>query len=186
MNKWIIACVVLLLNTSFAVAGDADSKTQACSACHGANGVAINPQWPNLAGQNATYLAAQIRAFRDGERSNPAMAPFVASLTDADAEAIAQHYAAMDITVTANGDASQVAAGENLRGYCIGCHGMGGRPASNAWPVLIGQHAPYLQNQLAAFKSGARVNSHMAAAIAQMGDAEFTALAAYYSQLKSQ
>lgn len=184
MNKWIITCVALLLNASFALAGDAGAKTQACSACHGANGVSVNPQWPNLAGQNATYLAAQIRAFRDGERSNPAMAPFVASLSDADVEAIAEHYAAMDIAVTANGDAAKVATGENLRSYCIGCHGMDGSPATDAWPTLTGQHAPYLQNQLQAFKSGARINSHMAAAIASMGDPEFAALAAYYSQLK--
>ena len=186
MKKWIIACLTLLLNTTAVMAEDAGAKTQACQACHGANGVSTNPQWPNLAGQNATYLATQIRAFRDGERANPAMAPFVASLSDADVEAIAEHYAAMEITVTANGDAALVATGENLRSYCIGCHGMHGRPATDAWPVLVGQHAPYLQSQLAAFKSGARVNSHMAAAISSMGEQEFAALAAYYSQLKPQ
>lgn len=184
MNRWIIACVALLLNASVALAGDAADKVQTCTACHGANGVSPNPEWPNLAGQNATYLAAQIRAFRDGERINPAMAPFVGSLSDADIQAIAEHYAAMDVAVTANGDASLVATGENLRSYCIGCHGMNGRPATDAWPILVGQHAPYLKNQLQAFKSGARVNSHMAAAIAAMGDPEFAALAAYYSQLK--
>lgn len=184
MNKWIIACVVVLLNTSVTLAEDAGAMTQTCGACHGAQGVSSNPQWPNLAGQNATYLAAQIRAFRDGARENPAMAPFVASLTDADAEAIARHYAAMEIPVTANGDVALVATGKNLSSYCIGCHGMEGRPATDAWPILIGQHAPYLQSQLAAFKSGERINSHMAAAINQMGDAQFAALAAYYSQLK--
>lgn len=186
MNKWIIACVALLLNASLTVAGDAASLTQACSACHGAQGVSSNPQWPNLAGQNARYLAAQIRAFRDGERANPAMAPFVTSLSDADIEAIAQHYAAMDVTVTANGDTDKVATGQNLSVYCISCHGMQGRPATDAWPILSGQHAPYLQNQLAAFKSGARVNSHMAAAIARLGDPQFAALAAFYSQFTPQ
>lgn len=184
MYKWIIACVAILLSVSVVHADSAAEKTQVCSACHGAQGVSVNPQWPNLAGQNATYLAAQIRAFRDGERDNPAMAPFVASLTDADAEAIAQHYAAMELPVTANGDADLVATGENLSSYCIGCHGMEGRPATDAWPILIGQHAPYLQSQLTAFKNGARINSHMAAAISQLGDSEFAALAAYYSQLK--
>jgi cytochrome c553 len=184
MYKWIIACVAIVLNISVTQAGDAGAKTQVCSACHGAQGVSSNPQWPNLAGQNATYLATQIRAFRDGERDNPAMAPFVASLTDEDAVAIAQHYAAMEIPVTANGDAALVATGENLTGYCIGCHGMEGRPATDAWPILVGQHAPYLQNQLAAFKSGSRINSHMQAAISQMGDAQFAALAAFYSQVK--
>ena len=184
MKIWIVASVILLLNAVPAVAGDAAAKVQACTACHGAQGVSANPQWPNLAGQNAEYLVDQITAFRDGGRENPAMAPFVASLSDSDIQAIAAHYASLAVTVTANGDASMVAAGENLSSYCKACHGMEGKPAANAWPIIAGQHAPYLQNQLAAFKSGARVNSHMAAAIAPMGDSEFAALAAYYSQLQ--
>lgn len=184
MIKWIVASAILLLNAALAVAGDGAPKVQACTACHGAQGVSANPQWPNLAGQNAAYLVAQITAFRDGTRENLAMAPFVASLSDADIQAIADHYASLEVTVTANGDAAQVATGENLSSYCKACHGMQGIPAADAWPIIAGQHAPYLQNQLAAFKSGARVNSHMAAAIARFGEPEFAALAAYYSQLE--
>lgn len=184
MNKWIVASLALLLNASLVAAEDAGARTQACIACHGADGVSVNPQWPNLAGQHEDYLVAQITAFRDGERSNPAMAPFVKALSDEDISAIAKHYSSLEVTVTANGDPALVDRGENLSAYCKGCHGMQGIPAANLWPILAGQHAPYLQNQLAAFKSGARVNSHMAAAIANMGDAEFAALAAYYSQLQ--
>ena len=43
--------------------------TATCSGCHGPQGIAIDKQFPNLAGQTRNYLAAQIRAFRDGERS---------------------------------------------------------------------------------------------------------------------
>jgi len=60
---------------------------------------------------------------------------------------------------------------------------MAGRPVADEWPVLAGQHAAYLKTQLQAYKSGARVNPLMQAAIAQLGDAEFAALAAYYSQM---
>ena len=61
---------------------------------------------------------------------------------------------------------------------------MQGAPAANEWPVVAGQQAAYLQKQLAAYKSGARVNAHMATVVKPFGDAEFKALAAYYSQLK--
>ncbi len=184
MNKWIIASLAILLSPAVVIAGEAPVKAQACVACHGAAGVSNNPQWPNLAGQNAAYLALQISAFRDGERSNPVMAPFVSGLTDKDINALVSWYAAQPPAVAASGDAALVAAGENLSAYCKACHGMGGTPVANEWPIIAGQHGPYLEAQLAAFKEGRRVNSHMQAAISYLGEAEFAALAAYYSQLK--
>jgi cytochrome c553 len=146
-------------------------------------GVSANPEWPSLAGQNAGYLAAQIIAFRDGVRENLVMAPFVATLSDADVAALADYFAAQDPVATASGDPGLVSSGENLAAYCKACHGMQGYPATNEWPALAGQHARYLENQLAMFKSGKRVNGHMQAVVAPLGPAEFAALAAYYSQL---
>lgn len=79
--------------TGNAEAGKA--KAALCVACHGPNGISINPLWPSLAGQQPIYLAKQIRAFRDGERVEPTMQPFVASLTDQDVEDIAAYYASL-------------------------------------------------------------------------------------------
>jgi cytochrome c553 len=64
-----------------------------CSACHGADGTSVNPQWPNLKGQKEEYLIKQIKAFRDGTRKDPAMAPMVAGLTDEDIANLAAYYA---------------------------------------------------------------------------------------------
>ena len=54
-----------------------------------------NPLWPNLAGQQEAYLAKQIKAFRDEERVDVSMQPFVANLTDQDVEDLAAYYAAL-------------------------------------------------------------------------------------------
>lgn len=183
MNKWILAGVMVVLGATAAVAEDMPAQAQACVACHGETGVSANPEWPNLAGQHQGYLALQIRAFRDGTRDNPPMAPFVTGLTDADIAALAAYYAAQAPATAADGDAALVAAGEHLSGYCKACHGMQGEPVADEWPVLAGQHAPYLQKQLSAYRSGARVSSLMQAAIAHLGEEQFEALAAYYSQL---
>ena len=183
MKKWIFAGLMALGAATPAVAQDMPAKAQACVACHGQKGVSGSPEWPNLAGQHQQYLAIQITAFRDGTRDNPAMAPFVSGLTDADISALASYYASQPRAIAADGDAALVSSGENLSGYCKACHGMQGEPVANEWPILAGQHAQYLQQQLAAYKSGARVNSHMQAAIAQLGEEQFRALAAYYSQL---
>ncbi len=71
------------------------AKAAVCAACHGQNGISGNPLWPNLAGQQQAYLVRQIKAFRDGERSDVSMQPFVANLTDQDVEDLAAHYASL-------------------------------------------------------------------------------------------
>ena len=74
-------------------AGKAKSAT--CIACHGAAGVSNNDLWPNLAGQKAGYLVKQMKAFRDGERKDPVMAPMAAPLSDADIDNLAAYYASL-------------------------------------------------------------------------------------------
>jgi cytochrome c553 len=184
MTKLLLVAIALMFTTAMVHAETAPGRAQTCVACHGKDGVSVNPLWPNLAGQKAGYLAAQLTAFRDGVRENPAMAPFVKGLSDAEIQALASYYAAKPISVSANGDASQVAAGEHLSAYCKACHGMKGIPVAQVWPNLAGQHAAYLQAQLKAYKSGSRQHPHMQTVLIPLDDAQFAALAAYYSQLK--
>ena len=72
-----------------------ESKAALCAACHGGNGISVNPLWPSLAGQQEAYLAKQIKEFRDGVRVEPTMQPFVANLTDQDADDLAAYYASL-------------------------------------------------------------------------------------------
>ena len=76
-----------------AAAGKAEATL--CAACHGPVGVSVNPAWPSLAGQQPVYLAKQIRMFRDGERLEPTMQPFVQNLTDQDIDDLAAYYASL-------------------------------------------------------------------------------------------
>jgi cytochrome c553 len=88
----------LIISSSAFSAGDAaagKSKAMICSACHGMNGVSPNDIWPNLAGQKEGYLIKQIKAFRDGDRVDPSMAPMVKTLSDQDVDDIAAYYAQM-------------------------------------------------------------------------------------------
>ncbi len=188
MKNWIASCIVTMLISLAAVAEDvsvgaAPAAAAACVACHGATGVSTNPEWPNLAGQHGPYLAEQLHAYKIGTRKNTVMAPFAMSLDDAAIAELAAYYAAQPRARAANGDQSLVASGQTLSAYCISCHGMNGVPAAKEWPILSGQHAAYLKSQLLAYKNGERINSHMQAAIARFGEAEFAALAAYYSQV---
>lgn len=50
--------------------GDAATGVPACSACHLPTGAGIPVNFPRLAGQHADYTAAQLKAFKSGERAN--------------------------------------------------------------------------------------------------------------------
>jgi len=94
----LIALTAFCLNSSIGFAGDAaagKTKAATCGACHGVNGISPNDIWPNLAGQKVGYLVAQLKAFRDGQRSNPMMAPMAAPLSDTDIDNLAAYYASL-------------------------------------------------------------------------------------------
>ncbi len=68
------------------------AKAATCAGCHGADGIATNPQYPNLAGQNAPYLVLAMKAYKDGSRNHPVMKAMVSALSDQDMENIAAYY----------------------------------------------------------------------------------------------
>ncbi|KKL02719.1 cytochrome c [Rheinheimera mesophila] len=71
------------------------SKAAVCSACHGAEGISVLPDYPNLAGQKQKYLELSIKAYRDGGRKHAVMSPMAAGLSDADILDIAAYFAAL-------------------------------------------------------------------------------------------
>ena len=89
----------ILLGVSGSVlAGDAaagKAKAASCAGCHGAEGISGNPMWPNLAGQKEGYLIKQMKAFRDGTRVDPLMAPMAKPLTDSDIDNLAAYFSSL-------------------------------------------------------------------------------------------
>ncbi len=70
----------------------------ACASCHAANGVGMPAQFPRLAGQHAEYTAAQLTAFRGGQRANdPAhmMRAIAAKMNDQEIKAVSEYIAGL-------------------------------------------------------------------------------------------
>jgi len=65
-----------------------------CAACHGQNGISMNPEWPSLAGQHESYLLHTLRQYKSGERQNAIMAGQVMMLSDEELRDLAAFYAA--------------------------------------------------------------------------------------------
>ena len=74
-----------------------------CAACHGNDGIAVLPEAPNLAGQVQPYVAAQLRAYRDGSRKHEQMTVVAQELTDAQIADLSAWYASIQVEATVPG-----------------------------------------------------------------------------------
>jgi cytochrome c553 len=191
----------------------ATDKNAVCGGCHGPDGNSLVPDFPSLAGQSATYLYLQLRAFKTGARPSEIMKPQVESLSDQDMKDLAAYYASLSPKAsTQPASDGAVDAGRDLfvrgdvtRGIppCQGCHGVtaqgvqsaeraSNRPATawHTYPTLAGQQANYIVAQLKAYQAGTRVdssNARIMQIVAQTLDEEFMQqVAAYVSQLPRQ
>jgi cytochrome c553 len=139
-----------------------------CGTCHGPNGNSTQPKYPRLAGQNANYLAAQLKAFRAQTRGDPDAIGYMwgmaAQLDDASIDALAAYYAAQKAEPSATGTSATVARGREIFEHgvpaqgvpaCSSCHGPDAHGLQD-FPRLAGQHAQYVLKQLASFQSNMR------------------------------
>ena len=192
-----IACVLVLAgcSTPSPALKAAAAKQAMCSACHGADGVSVSVPAPVLAGQQQAYLVAQLTALRDRSRANDKartfMWPMAASLSDAEIDSLASHFAALppprstamrDATASAGQSLYQVGAPDRGITACSTCHGDQGQGLAG-FPRLAGQHADYLVAQLAAFADGSRANPVMGAMARNLSAEDAQRLAAYLAAL---
>ncbi|WP_116474679.1 c-type cytochrome [Zobellella maritima] len=75
--------------------GDIERGITACIACHGPRGEGLeSAKFPRISGQHPAYVAAQLKAFRAGERDNDPngmMRDIAKKLTDQDIEILSQY-----------------------------------------------------------------------------------------------
>jgi len=174
-------------------------KAAVCSACHGPGGNSANPEWPKLAGQHASYLFAQLKLFKAGERKNPVMSPQAAALSEQDMKDLAAYFAKQPAQPgVASADAVKTAeplfrSGDAKRGLpaCAGCHGPKGvGNAAAGYPRIGGQHAKYtatILRTLRAIPAGQATSQNlvtMSSVAARLSDAEIDALASYVNGLQ--
>lgn len=177
------------------------ARATVCAACHGPQGLAIAPNFPNLAGQSATYLYVQLKTFKSGQRSDPVMSGQAATMSDADMRNLAAYYASLPAKPAGRADAASRGGrlfldGDPARGIppCQACHGPAGhgprvypgeapQPPWATFPRLHGLSAVYVTKALDDFRKGARSGSSNALimhGVAQtLDDADIQALSTY-------
>lgn len=94
----LLAAAAAPLPAAAADAAAGKAKAQQCAVCHGPNGISAAPDAPNLAGQPAIYVTAQLKAYRSGERKHEVMGVMAKPLTDADIDNLAAWFASIKVT----------------------------------------------------------------------------------------
>jgi cytochrome c553 len=180
---------------------DVSGKTlaqQVCSNCHGVTGMAVSPNFPNLAGQQRAYLVAQLKGFRGTSRRDPAGFEYMwgisRKLTNKQIDELATYFSEQPMAAQpiesprASVEAGRAVFTEGVadRGVppCGTCHGPAAL-GNGTFPRLAGQHADYLIKQLTVFqRTDERPEGAVMKVIAHaLGKDEFANVAAYLQAL---
>jgi cytochrome c553 len=170
-----------------------------CGACHGERGVSPSTLIPTLAGMDSAVIYKQLDDYRSRKRLWGVMSAIATALTDQDSADVAAYFAvrADGLPPVAGEGVPEsgrslrqddpairlVFAGDPRRGVppCAACHGPGAHKLGA--PALQGQHAAYIERQLAAFGQGMRqndINEQMRTIAAQLTPDEMHSIAVYY------
>jgi len=167
--------------------------TTVCAACHGPDGVSTAPANPNLAGQHADYVAAQLAAFKSGARPSPIMAGMAAGLAPEDMAALGAYYQGQKAAQSAARDKALALRGQQIwrAGLksgavpaCAGCHGAAGKGIPSQYPRLAGQHAELSFGWLKAYATGGRNHPVMSAIAVKLSETDMKAVSEYIAGLR--
>jgi cytochrome c553 len=153
-----------------------------CGGCHGQQGISASPANPSVAGQDAEYLAAATRAYRDGTRADETMKGVVSALGDEAIRDISAFYASQQ---PQQPQVRKPLSTEEWAQRCDRCHGVNGNSTNPRFPALAAQHAEYLESVLKDYRTRTRKSAEMAAMSDGLSDDEIRNLANYYARQKA-
>lgn len=154
----------------------------ACAGCHGNQGVSTNPAAPNLAGQDAQYLATALQAYKNGSRNDATMKGLAAALDERMMKNMAAFYAVQP-PQPLNVRRPPTTAEWVLR--CDRCHGVNGNSVDPFLPAIAGQRVEYLEKVLRDYRARVHQSSAMAAMSDALTETDVANLAAYYARQKA-
>lgn len=181
--------------------------TNTCIACHGRNGRGAMLDYPNLAGQDAKYMTAQIKDIMAGKRTgspdatgNPRSQGMRGALVTPDGKDritkdqikkivawLAKQKPAAPVKPEKPIPADNIKKGEKLyKKKCRSCHGKNAMKPLKGYPIIAGQKHAYLMTQMLDIKSKARTNGKsklMYSTVKKMSDTDIGLLADYLSQI---
>lgn len=184
---------------ALAAFGPGSRSIAACARCHGHDGAGREGAYPRIAGQPAPYLERALREYAEGARPSGIMQPVAVELDVDEMRALADYYArkqppfpqpprAHAALLERGRQLAELGAPERGVPACAACHGQEGVSRNPLFPLLAGQHAGYLQQQLLLWRIGARgsapASQIMAAAARRLTEEDARAVSLYYGSIR--
>ena len=120
-------------------------KAVLCAGCHGADGIGLSSEYPNLAGQKQAYIIKQLEAFKRGHRQEATMQAMASSLNNEDIINLAAYYSQLTLSKSppsvpstpacsmANFEATQAEFPETIFVTMKGCGAIETFPSMSTW-----------------------------------------------------
>ncbi len=166
-----------------------EEKAQVCTACHGENGIPIEPDFPIIWGQNEGYIYIELKDFKSGLRKSDQMNVVAADLSRDDMKALAAYFSKKPWpTVQYAAKPADVNTGRRVAtaGMCTECH-LGGFIGSSVIPRISGQNVAYLEKTIVDIKTGKRANNPaMTALLVSFSEDDLKAMARYLAGIHVQ
>jgi len=188
-GRWALLAALFFASAAHAQAdGRLDALLRACAGCHGADGNSTVAGTPSLAAQPKIFMENYLVMSREGIRGPAAMQALLEGVPDKELIALAVHYSGLKPKpLEARQDSKLFNRGKAIaaKNRCASCHEAGFR-GREQMPRLAGQREDFLADVMLQYRQDRRPGGDtlMAAALYGIPEADFKALAHYFSRLK--
>jgi cytochrome c553 len=183
-GRWALLAA-LFISTA---AAQVPAKVKACAACHGADGNSAIAGTPSIAGQPRIFLENYLVMTREGVRGSEVMQGLLKGVRDSEIVALSKHYAGLKARPASEAvDRKLFERGRGIaaRSRCGSCH-LPNYTGREQMPRLAGQREEFLTEVMLQYRHNRRKggDTMMSAALYGIPEADFPALAHYFSRLQ--
>lgn len=184
-GRWAVLLAALFLCSAH---GQVEELAKPCAACHGADGNSAIAGTPSIAGQPKIFLENYLVMTREGIRGAQVMQALLKGVPDRDIVALAVHFSKLKAKASdEKSDQKLFNRGKDIaaKNRCASCHDTGFR-GKEQMPRLAGQREEFLAEVMLQYRQNKRPGGDtlMSAALYGIPEADFKALAHYFSRLK--
>ena len=185
-GRW--ALLAALFISALPAQAQGGAAPAACAACHGADGNSAIPGTPSIAGQPQIFLENYLVMTREGIRGSQVMQALLKGVPDKDIVALSKHFSGLKAKTSSDPiDKKLFEKGKDIasKNRCASCHDTGFR-GKQQMPRLAGQREEFLAEVMLQYRQNKRPGGDtlMSAALYGLPEADFKALAHYFSRLK--
>ena len=184
-GRWAALLTALFMSVAQA---QLEERVKSCAVCHGTDGNSVKADIPSIAGQPKIFLENYLVMTREGIRGSDDMQGLLKGLPDREIVALAAHYSRLPaIPIENKVDTELYERGQQIaaKSHCGSCH-LSNFRGQQQMPRLAGQREDFLAEVMLAYRQNRRPggDTMMSAALYGIPEADFKALAHYFSRLK--